>query len=129
MQKVYELDKQYYLARYEVHEYWTNFWVWESSGLSEEGLLFGDEFQPDHTKEKPFINGSVKWDGCANIGFPQLEDCALHTCDRKGLTDIGVLLGRVWDECAALCEKSADYVDAEAQEVVEDGPFPWEKQT
>jgi len=45
-----------------------------------------------------FVEGSVKWDGCANFNFP---DSCYHTCDRSQLLDIGRVLVEIHKLCAA----------------------------
>lgn len=49
-----------------------------------------------------FAEGHVKWDGCSNIQFPEQNEVMLHNCNRAGLTDIGELLGAIYDACGEL---------------------------
>jgi hypothetical protein len=48
-----------------------------------------------------FVTGHVKWDGCTNFSFND-SPCMLHTCSRESLVYIGVLLGKIFDQCADL---------------------------
>ena len=108
-------EHEHYLVRYDSHEYHTDFRAWHVAAIGDGQLYFGDNAQ--HTRADdvaPLVAGSVKWDGCANFEFPEQVECMLHTCSREGLTNIGLLLGRIYDQCAALCPKS---IAEDAQEV------------
>lgn len=72
------------------------------------------------------IRGSIKWDGCSNIEFPASQSCMHHECDRVGLTDIGILLGRIYDQCAELMKDRILDGDIGNLPVIND-PLPWEK--
>lgn len=126
MDKYYDLGGDFFVVRYERHDYFTRFKAWEVAGYGSKPL-FGDDFEETFEQLTPFIEGSVKWDGCANFRFPGQSECMLHSCDRRDLTNIGVLLGRVFDQCVAVCDHSSE-LDDETESVVEDGPFPWKQE-
>lgn len=44
-----------------------------------------------------FLHGHIKWDGCSNWYFDEQEEGMLHFCGRKYATDIGVLMGKMYD--------------------------------
>ena len=49
-----------------------------------------------------YASGAVKWDGCSNWVFDELNRCALHFCSRGEATNVGVMMGRVYDLAADL---------------------------
>ncbi len=51
----------------------------------------------DIEKAQVYVSGGLKWDGCCNFRFDEQENCMLHTCGKKGMTDIGKALERVHD--------------------------------
>ncbi len=128
------LEDEYYLVRYTSNhshstdfQVWPVYWVTPPSGEP----LFGEigATRANNPDDLPaFIAGSVKWDGCSDIEFPEYEkeSCALHNCSRFGLTSMGVLLGRIWDQCIVLCPNSDTGVTGEPNAIVDDSPFPWE---
>lgn len=136
----YRLGNKHYFVRYSPvlyngTSYSTDFKAFEVTGWSiptPSTPTFGDNHlatdNPVSEQVTPFISGRVKWDGCTNFdfNFPENGGCMLHECDREGLVNIGLLLGRIWDQCAALCPTTIDYMKEEAQPVVADSGFPWE---
>lgn len=103
-------DLGYYVA-YKVHEYWLEVSVYEAGRWTDGGLWYRtDDCRETEKIEEAevVVSGSVKWDGCSNWDF-HTDECMAHFCDRKGLTDFGELLGRLWDLAAdkvpaSICE-------------------------
>lgn len=128
LEKFYRGEGGYYFVRYCPTDYHVDFKVWELITFSAPVMFgeFGENMSEKPDDHKPFIDGAVKWDGCSNFDFPELKECMLHGCSRQDLTDIGILLGRIWDQCVALCPNAAE-VEAEAHEIIEDAGFPWEE--
>ena len=93
-----------YSCRLKVYEYRADFDLFSvvieagenGHQYTEKGAVNNLEMTTDLDEAEVFAHGSMKWDGCADftIGEP---DCALHTCDREPLVNIGVALARVWD--------------------------------
>lgn len=91
-----------YACEYQQLEYHMDFKVYAVTGIIEGELkegryVFGDNFTKTHVESEVFCSGFVKWDGCTNFDFDAQEECSLHTCDKEGLVNIGVMLGRVFD--------------------------------
>jgi hypothetical protein len=64
-----------------------------ASGFTDNPVLDGnlDEAQI-------FVKGGIKWDGCSNYIMPEHQDNSMtHGCSREDLTEVGDLLGRIWD--------------------------------
>ena len=57
---------------------------------------------PDLAGAQVFLSGHVKWDGCSNVVFDEQEQAALHFCGKEMATNVGVLLGRIYDLAAEL---------------------------
>lgn len=66
-------------------------------------VLYGtgvDKMSTDDVKlAQVFVHGGVKWDGCSNIYFDEQDHVMLHGCSRKDLTNVGLMLGAVFDAC------------------------------
>lgn len=41
--------------------------------------------------------GSVKWDGCSNIKFPETDEVMLHFCSKEAVEQFGQALARLYD--------------------------------
>lgn len=55
----------------------------------------------------PYINGSVKWDGCSNWLFDdQVGGNMLHGCSRRDIQRYGDVLGRCWDMAGEMMGKN-----------------------
>ena len=50
----------------------------------------------DFEEAEFLVRGNIKWDGCCNMNLGD-EDGYIHTCDKYQMTEIGVLLGLVYD--------------------------------
>lgn len=57
-----------------------------------------------------YLSGSIKWDGCSNLQFDEQESCMLHFCSRKGASNVGVLLERLYDLAREAMPKHAAYL-------------------
>lgn len=56
----------------------------------------------DVAEAQVFASGSIKWDGCSNIKFDELESgVMIHGCDRDALLHIGEALARTYDVVAS----------------------------
>lgn len=53
----------------------------------------------------PFAHGSVKWDGCSNWDFDELQRVMLHFCERASLIHLGEILATCWDMTKEFCSK------------------------
>lgn len=62
----------------------------ECAGISSE-----DRTTDDIAKAYTFASGDVRFDGCSNVWFDEQERCAVHTCSRRDLENIGTMLTRV----------------------------------
>jgi hypothetical protein len=67
-----------------------------------------DEHEPgdEPDKEKAWIHGFIKWDGCSNLDISE-KDCMLHFCKREQLVNLGVVLGRLFDEAMVMMPYTA----------------------
>jgi hypothetical protein len=54
-----------------------------------------DTTDPLHAK--PYLHGSVKWDGCSDWHFDEQDEGMLHGCSRENVQRFGDVLGRCWD--------------------------------
>jgi hypothetical protein len=69
-----------------------------------------------------FLRGRVSCDGCSDFSFHTKE---LHHCDRKGMVAIGTLLGRIFDQCAAIIKEAGILVFDIGQLPVIEDKLPW----
>lgn len=122
LERFYAIATSHYFARYETHGHYVGFAAWEVTAYTDMAPLYGEDFGTETGGATPLVRGHAKWDGCTNYEFP--EKGMLHDCGREGLVNIGVLLGRVWDQCHALMPESDCKMEMEP--AIEDGPFPWE---
>lgn len=52
----------------------------------------------DVGKAAVYLHGGIKWDGCSNLLFNEnAENCCLHFCGRRDASNVGVLLGAMYD--------------------------------
>lgn len=83
MEVYYDMGGSMFVVDYSPGEWSVGFECRELGGYDHEGPVFFE-------------------DGCINYDFPGARDCMLHECGRSGLVALGVLLGRIHDQCAAL---------------------------
>lgn len=55
-----------------------------------------------------YLSGSIKWDGCSNLNFDEQDRVMLHFCSKTSATNIGVLLGRLYELAAELMPEQVD---------------------
>lgn len=125
IERFYLIDgSECYRAIYwQEHTHAVAFEVKHAQGYAEDGVSYFQDGQPVTVEEaEVFLRGSIKWDGCSNFYFPGMT----HRCDRAGLASIGILLGRIFDQCAAIMLMTNVLLDGDIgqQEVVED-KLPW----
>ena len=53
---------------------------YERIEFHDEAASNGWESTPDKSKALPWMEGSLKWDGCINYKYPGQEHCMLHNC-------------------------------------------------
>jgi hypothetical protein len=101
--KTYQFKDIGFFVEAKPFEYYCEFRVFEITGESMEGKpLFGDDFDEEYTNSRTYLEGSVKWDGCANFEFTEQSDGLIHTCGRGGMKDIGDMLLKLHDITAEL---------------------------
>jgi len=49
-----------------------------------------------------FLHGHIKYTGCSEIEVDALDISSLHFCKKQEMIDIGVLLGKIYDEAFKL---------------------------
>lgn len=114
---VFAWDDLEFTCRLRAYEYHADFELFEQMSLPGEkpteytrrGANFTGDTVTDLDKAELFADGGVKWDGCANFMFNQDSQGSptnLHTCSRKALMNVGLVLARVWDEAAKLVPKT-----------------------
>jgi hypothetical protein len=75
---------------------------WYGDNTNDPSLPFETEHSPPlgwgDFRVKPYLTGSVKWDGCSNWDFPDLREnnTLLHFCGRRAALAVGVLLDRCY---------------------------------
>jgi len=115
LEKFYAIGSKHYRARYEiVGVYCVRFQAWEIDDWDDGPIpaAAGDAL----------VLGEVKWDGCTN--HSPVGGDTRHACYREDLVNFGVLMGRIYDQAAAILP--IGHIIDDAEPVVEDGPFPWE---
>ena len=108
-----------YLIQYAIgktNAYYADFEVFEITGhiYSEKGVEF-DPPKPEYPgrrdcnkrvletkKAARMIEGSIKWDGCSNLNLYPDEECMTHFCGRESATDLGEVLGKMYDLAAEI---------------------------
>ncbi len=53
----------------------------------------------------PYVDGSVKWDGCANYSVGT-EGCMMHACERDHIAKLGRVLVAIYDRCGRFLTES-----------------------
>lgn len=48
-------------------------------------------------ESEPYLNGSVKWDGCSNWHIDEQDRIMIHGCCRSDLLKIGEVMARCFD--------------------------------
>jgi hypothetical protein len=91
-----------YTAVMEAHEAYVDLKVYHIVGEGDSFLyeIMGEpcgRMTEDLAIAQVFLSGSIKWDGCSNLQFDAQEHCMLHFCGKKAATDVGVLLGRLYE--------------------------------
>lgn len=75
--------------KYKKDDYHVDFCVWKVSWIDGDVLkpYFFDskascssDGSEDKSKSAPYIEGSLKWDGCINYRYPGQDVCMLHNC-------------------------------------------------
>jgi hypothetical protein len=58
----------------------------------------------------PYLDGSVKWDGCSNwtVGYNDSRAYLMHFCSREQLENLGKVMARCWDLTRELCPNWQD---------------------
>ncbi len=101
--------------KYKSGDYHIDFKVWQV-GLKDgktpeflnEAASVGPDFQSDRTKATPYIDGSLKWDGCINYRFPGQDTCMLHECQFSSFMHICDIFELIYEEGKILMPM-ADY--------------------
>jgi hypothetical protein len=91
-----------YYATYEVFDHRIEFKVYVAFFYTDGTLGFrgGNYSETMNIAEAEVVlSGSVKWDGCSNWVLTE-GPVQTHFCCKKDATDIGVLLGRLYDLAA-----------------------------
>lgn len=59
------------------------------------------EFYEEKEKAKPYITGSLKWDGCINYSYTENweKHCMLHKCGLKSFELELLVFKKLYDEC------------------------------
>jgi hypothetical protein len=102
-----------YLCVMEANSHYADFTVYQvvgSSGPCETevsefhraGYKSSDDLVERVEEAQIYLHGSVKWDGCADIAFDEQENVMLHFCGQTDATNIGVLLGRIYELAARM---------------------------
>lgn len=52
---------------------------------------------------RPYLHGSVAWDGCSNWHFDEQDRVMLHGCSRKDVLRLGEVMALCWDMTESLC--------------------------
>lgn len=122
------MKEWHYRVEYTSQGHIVGFKIWVIHSWDNEPLWEDDDMGTptrDIEKAQVFIEGFVRFDGCTNYTFP--SDAMEHTCYRSQLVSVGVLLGRIWDQCVELMgDKASPWISGEKKRVRTDGPFPWE---
>jgi hypothetical protein len=58
------------------------------------GYTSSDDGVADYREAQPFLEGSIRFDGCSNLYFP--DDC-YHFCGRRSAARVGQLLDLLYD--------------------------------
>lgn len=113
-----------YGVKYTVHPngYSVAFEARGVQGYDENGPIWWKDGASTLDDADVFVSGDVRWDGCTN--YETDRDCMAHACSRESLVALGVLLGRIFDQSAALMTTVLD--DIGARPVVED-VMPWQR--
>jgi hypothetical protein len=86
-----------------VHSYHVDFAVYAIAGTEVDGTpVYGPSFEKSLDGAEVYLHGFVKWDGCSNWHFDAQDECMLHGCGRRDLTNIGGIMAACWDWTAEL---------------------------
>ncbi len=102
MNKIIHYDDIGYSVDCEVCEYHVRFIVYgiggylqptnERSYRRETGSGWTESLAEAHAD----FSGTIKWDGCSDWNMMP-DEVNLHFCSKEGATDLGILLGRLYD--------------------------------
>lgn len=97
---------------------WKLYTLYESTGRDGETFRAwqrdGAHFSPDCVQSldeaEVYADGATKWDGCSNWIFRDSnKNYCEHTCARRGMVEIGLLLARVHDLCGEMMPEHRDF--------------------
>lgn len=91
-------------VKYEVTEYFVNFWAKEHCSFNSDGSVdtFGsgvEDMTEDFDSAPRYLDGYVKWDNCCHYWFGE-KDGYLHLC--SGTKTFIELMGRTYAWCGEL---------------------------
>lgn len=94
-------------VKYELYEVIT--WEYSQGGQQFDAPLYREiknsRETPDISQARRWAWGDVKWDGCSNWMFDDMQrNCMLHGCERRHLEVIGLRLAACYDLTAELLE-------------------------
>lgn len=82
-------------------------------GYRVKGWTSSHEFTYDPHNAEPYVEGSVKWDGCVNFLVGDHDSqVMMHACSREDLERISTTLTVIYEHCGELMqERGADILD------------------
>ncbi len=51
------------------------------------------------------MHGTIKWDGCSSVTFPETEHCMMHLCGKSSWADFSSLIARTYEVLTPLIGK------------------------
>jgi hypothetical protein len=92
-----------HVIRYRVKSHHIGFTIWHAVVTEDGTLLNVDEaadvhpaYEANHEDALPFIIGRLKWDGCVDIDFPDIQNCQLHFCGPEADPELGFLMREIY---------------------------------
>ena len=94
-------DQPTHLIRYVQSDVSLQFWIWRT--VISDGVPWVIDEASDTCEPKalpsdaqPFMEGTLKWDGCCHVDFPGVHECMLHFCGPETDPELGVLMRAVY---------------------------------
>lgn len=107
---------------YTMHEHYVEFFaaeIFTDSATREDntlGIVYESldgnsnmDWETDPLKAFPFVQGSVKWDGCVNYEVGDQDRVMQHACDKGDLARLSYVLLAIYDRCRELMPCGADW--------------------
>lgn len=100
-------NKLGFTVRYKLSDYYADFMLYECIGFepddrpcySKRGCV-ATAPTADLDEAEVCMAGSIKWDGCSNVEYPETRECMQHLCGRGGWRDWCSALMALYDEVA-----------------------------